>query len=41
VDDIVDPKIRERRIPRRKDVDYYYRPDVPVRCENGLVKRGS
>ncbi len=40
VDDVIDPKIRQRRIPRRK-ADYYYRPHVPVRCENGLVKEGA
>ncbi|HXG60089.1 MAG TPA: glycosyltransferase [Planctomycetota bacterium] len=38
VDDAIDPKIRARRIPRRDASAYYYRPDVPVRCENGLVK---
>lgn len=38
VDDVIDPKIRQRRIPRRKDTVYYYRKNVPVRCENGLVK---
>lgn len=41
VDDAIDPKIRQRRIPRRKDETYYYRPDVPVRCVNGLVKEGG
>jgi hypothetical protein len=39
VDDIIDPKIRQRRIPRKKTRDYYDRPDVPVRCENGLEKK--
>lgn len=38
VDDVVDPKIRARRIPRRKNLEYYRRPDVPVRCVNGLEK---
>ncbi|MBI2900670.1 MAG: glycosyltransferase [Planctomycetes bacterium] len=38
VDDAIDPKIRRRRIPRRKDKTYYSRAGVPVRCENGLVK---
>ncbi len=38
VDDSIDPKIRRRRIPRRKTRDYYDRPNVPVRCDNGLVK---
>jgi glycosyltransferase involved in cell wall biosynthesis len=38
VDDIIDPKIRRRRIPRRKTREYYDRPHVPVRCENGLLK---
>ncbi len=40
VDDAADPKIRVRRIPRRKTKEYYSRSDVPVRCENGLVKQG-
>jgi len=39
VDDIIDPKIRQRRIPRKKTREYYDRPDVPVRCENGLEKK--
>lgn len=38
VDDAIDPKIRRRRIPRRKDDTYYYRERVPVRCENGIEK---
>jgi glycosyltransferase involved in cell wall biosynthesis len=38
VDDVIDPKIRQRRIPRRKTTDYYDRADIPVRCDNGLVK---
>jgi glycosyltransferase involved in cell wall biosynthesis len=38
VDDIIDPKIRQRRIPRRKTTEYYDRAEIPVRCENGLVK---
>lgn len=38
VDDVIDPKIRQRRIPRKKTREYYDRPDVPVRCVNGLVK---
>ncbi len=38
VDDAIDPKIRRRRIPRRDASEYYNRPDVPVRCGNGLVK---
>lgn len=41
VDDVIDPKIRGRRVPRRKDPDYYRRLEVPVYCENGLIKRGS
>lgn len=39
VDDAIDPKIRERRIPRRKNPEYYHRPRIPVACENGLVKK--
>jgi glycosyltransferase involved in cell wall biosynthesis len=39
VDDAIDPKIRERRIPRRKNPEYYNRPGVPVYCENGLVRK--
>ncbi|HXX95456.1 MAG TPA: glycosyltransferase [Planctomycetota bacterium] len=38
VDDVIDPKIRQRRIPRRKTTEYYDRADIPVRCDNGLVK---
>ena len=38
VDDAIDPKIRQRRIPRKKTTEYYDRADVPVRCDNGLVK---
>lgn len=38
VDDIIDPKIRRRRIPRKDASHYYYRKDIPVRCVNGLVK---
>ena len=38
VDDAADPKIRARRIPRKKTKDYYNRENVPIRCENGLVK---
>jgi glycosyltransferase involved in cell wall biosynthesis len=38
VDDAIDPKIRARRIPRRKDTSYYRRAEIPVRCENGLAK---
>ncbi len=38
VDDIIDPKIRQRRIPRRKNPDYYHRKDVPIRCVNGIEK---
>jgi len=38
VDDVIDPKVRQRRIPRRDASEYYNRPDVPVRCVNGLVK---
>ena len=41
VDDAIDPKIRERRIPRRKNPEYYNRPGVPVYCENGLKKMGE
>ena len=38
VDDVIDPKIRQRRIPRRKNPDYYHRADVPVKCVNGIEK---
>jgi len=38
VDDILDPKIRRRRIPRGDSYPYYGRADVPVRCINGVVK---
>jgi glycosyltransferase involved in cell wall biosynthesis len=38
VDDVIDPKIRQRRIPRKKTTEYYDRADIPVRCENGLAK---
>jgi len=38
VDDAIDPKIRQRRVPRKDGAPYYNRPDVPVRCENGVVK---
>ncbi len=36
VDKSADPTPRVRRIPHVKRPDYYSRPDVPVRCENGL-----
>jgi len=39
VDDAIDPKIRARRVPRTKNLEYYNRPAVPVACENGLVKK--
>ena len=39
VDDAIDPKIRRRRIPRIKNLEYYNRPDIPVACVNGLVKK--
>jgi glycosyltransferase involved in cell wall biosynthesis len=39
VDDAIDPKIRQRRIPRIKNLEYYQRADIPVACENGLVKK--
>ncbi|MBI2932064.1 MAG: glycosyltransferase [Planctomycetes bacterium] len=38
VDDVIDPKIRQRRVPRRKNPGYYYRKDTPIRCLNGLEK---
>ena len=38
VDDVIDPKIRQRRIPRRKNPEYYHRKDVPIRCVNGIEK---
>jgi glycosyltransferase involved in cell wall biosynthesis len=38
VDDAIDPKIRVRRIPRKDASAYYHRPDIPVRCVNGLEK---
>ena len=39
VDDAIDPKIRQRRIPRIKNLEYYNRTPIPVACENGLVKK--
>jgi len=39
VDDAIDPKIRARRIPRTKNLEYYNRPAVPVACLNGIVKK--
>ncbi|HTF58031.1 MAG TPA: glycosyltransferase [Planctomycetota bacterium] len=39
VDDAIDPKIRERRIPRRKNTAYYNRPGVPVYCQKGLLRK--
>ena len=41
VDDVIDPKIRRRRVPRSDGHPYYERPAVPVRCLNGIVKDGS
>ena len=41
VDDVIDPKIQKRRIPRTDPSAYYHRDNVPVRCENGLDKNGS
>ncbi len=41
VDDVIDPKIRQRRIPRTDGMAYYRRADVPVRCENGLARAGD
>ncbi len=41
VDDSADPVRRVPRIPRTTNLEYYRRPDTPVRCENGLVKEGS
>ncbi|MBI5359983.1 MAG: glycosyltransferase [Planctomycetes bacterium] len=40
VDSIIDPKIMQSRIPRDKNKarEYYYRPDVPARCVNGIKK---
>ena len=38
--DKLDPKITQRRIPRKKNREYYDRPNVPSRCVNGLVKEG-
>lgn len=38
VDDAIDPKIRQRRIPRKKNTEYYHRKDVPVKCLNGIEK---
>lgn len=38
VEDVVDPACRERRIPRGDPYPYYGRPDIPVRCVNGLEK---
>jgi len=38
VDDVIDPKIRRRRIPRKKTDEYYRRKDTPVKCLNGLEK---
>lgn len=36
--DVIDPELKARRIPRRDPYPYFGRPDVPVRCLNGLVK---
>jgi glycosyltransferase involved in cell wall biosynthesis len=36
VDDAADPAMHVRRIPRRKEDEYYPRPVVPVRCANGI-----
>ena len=38
VDDSADPVRRVKRIPRTTNLDYYHRPDIPVRAVNGLVK---
>ena len=38
MDDAIDPGVRRRRIPRGDASAYYGRPDIPVRCVNGLVK---
>jgi glycosyltransferase involved in cell wall biosynthesis len=38
VDDAADPGVAGRRVPRKDGSPYYDRPDVPVRCANGLVK---
>ena len=38
VEDVVDPACRERRIPRGDPYPYYDRPEIPVRCTNGLEK---
>lgn len=39
LDDALDPGVRDRRVPRKDGTPYYERPGIPVRCENGLVKR--
>ncbi len=38
MDDAIDPQVRRRRVPRGDASAYYGRPDIPVRCVNGLVK---
>ncbi|MBI4564013.1 MAG: glycosyltransferase [Planctomycetes bacterium] len=41
VNDVIDPTGRRRRIPRRKNLEYFARPEIPVYCENGLVKKST
>lgn len=38
LDDVIDPKVRRRRIPRGDASAYYERPEIPIRCLNGLEK---
>jgi hypothetical protein len=38
VNDSADPVRKVPRIPRVKNLDYYRRENIPIRCVNGLVK---
>jgi glycosyltransferase involved in cell wall biosynthesis len=38
VDDSADPVRRVKRIPRTTNLDYYQRPDIPIRAINGMLK---
>lgn len=38
VNDSADPVRKVPRIPRVKNLDYYRRENIPIRCPNGLVK---
>ena len=42
LDHAIDTKrVRQTNKARVKNRDYYYRKDVPARCENGIVKEGT